>query len=183
MTSEIDEEAVRRLASGDREAFRVILDRHEERVFHFALALARSTDTAADITQDTFLVLLRNPDAYDPARGALSSFLLGIARNLVLKEFRRRKRESGLADADDLPAREAVAGEKVEKEERLIELRAAVVELSSVQRQVVTLRFQQELALREIAEVMLLPLNTLKSHMRRAVMNLRKAIGGGDHEV
>ncbi|HBL15489.1 MAG: hypothetical protein A2X36_11970 [Elusimicrobia bacterium GWA2_69_24] len=170
-----------RTASGDREAFRLILERHEARVFHFALALLRSEDAAADVTQDAFLVLLRNPGAYDPGRGGLGSFLLGIARNLVLKEFRRRKREAAEeVPADGMPGRDAPAGLELERRERAARLREAVASLSPAQQQVLTLRFQQELDLQGIAGLMLLPLNTVKSHLRRAILSLREATGGGD---
>lgn len=175
-----DEEAMGRLASGEPEALRFLLDRYEGRIYAFALALTRSPDEAADIVQDAFLVLLRRPDAYDPARGALGAFLLGVARNLALKHWRARRRERPLEEAAQAESGEDARSERrLESEGEAAALRSAIEGLSPVQRQVVALRFQQEQALEEISAAMLLPLNTVKSHLRRAVLRLRAELGHG----
>lgn len=175
-----DEAALERLASGDPEALRFILGRHEGRVYAFALALTRSPDDAADVTQDAFLVLLRRPDAYDPSRGPLGPFLLGVARNLVLRRWRERRAERPLEAAGEVASQaDARAGLRLDREEEAVALRAAVETLSPVQRQVVALRFEQERSLKEVSTAMFLPLNTVKSHLRRAVDRLRRQLGHG----
>ncbi|MBI5595591.1 MAG: sigma-70 family RNA polymerase sigma factor [Elusimicrobia bacterium] len=175
-----DAAALERLAAGEPEALAAILDRYEGRVYAFALALTRSPDDAADVTQDAFLVLLRRPDAFDPARGALGAFLLGVARNLVLKRWRSRRAERPLEEAGAVASQEDErAGRGLEAEEQAQALRDAVGRLSPVQRQVVTLRFQQEQSLEQVSGTLLLPLNTVKSHLRRAVERLRRELGHG----
>ena len=175
-----DGEALGRMASGEPEALRFILDRYEGRVYAFALALTRSPDDAADVVQDAFLVLLRRPDAYDPARGTLGAFLLGVARNLVLNRWRARRLERPLEEgAGAASEQDARVARRLESEGEAVALHDAVGRLSPVQRQVIALRFQQEQPLEEISGTMMLPLNTVKSHLRRAVLRLRSDLGHG----
>lgn len=178
--SEEDAEALRGVASGRPEALRAVMDRYEARVYHFTLALMRSRDKAADVVQDAFLVLLRSPESYDPGRGSLLSYLIGIARNLALREFRRAKREA----AGRIPeGREPGVEAGLVGREDARRLASAVGELSEAQKQVVAMRFQAGMPLQGIADAMLLPLNTVKSHLKRGVERLRKMMReeGGSH--
>ena len=68
--------------------FQAVFDEHKDAVYRFAWRMSRSPATAEDITQDVFVGLLRHPGRFDPARGTLRAFLLGIARNLALKHSR-----------------------------------------------------------------------------------------------
>jgi RNA polymerase sigma-70 factor (ECF subfamily) len=159
------------------QAFILILERYQDRVFGFVRALVGDENQAADITQDVFLVLLKDPQVYEPDRGTLLPFLLGIARNLALKEFRRERRE--LAAHDRAALQPVVLNAPPEADEPA-RLSKAVATLTSIQKQVVVLRFQQELSLGEISETLLLPLNTIKSHLKRAVDRLRSAFDQED---
>lgn len=169
-----------RVSAGDREAFASVLDRHEARVFRFALSLSRDENMAADATQEAFIFLLRSPGSYAPARGTLQAFLLGTVRIIVLKMFRgRRSRaetelEEGAAEAVEPPPAGARA-----RGELFSRLNDAVEELSPLQRQVIELRFRQELPLADIAAALSLPLNTVKSHLKRGVERLRRDMTGG----
>ena len=70
--------------------FQAAFDQHKDAVYRFAWRMSGSPAAAEDITQDVFVGLLRHPDRFDPARGTLRAFLLGIARNLALKQLAGR---------------------------------------------------------------------------------------------
>lgn len=103
-----------------------------------------------------------------------------MARNLVLRRWRERRAERPLEAAGEVASQaDARAGLRLEREEEARALCAAVESLSPVQRQVVALRFEQERSLEEVSTTMFLPLNTVKSHLRRAVDRLRRQLGHG----
>ena len=78
--------------------FQAAFDQHKDAVYRFAWRMSGSPAAAEDITQDVFVGLLRYPDRFDPARGTLRAFLLGIARNLALKHWRAEHRFEPLDD-------------------------------------------------------------------------------------
>jgi RNA polymerase sigma factor (sigma-70 family) len=78
--------------------FQAVFDENKDAVYRFVWRMARSPAAAEDITQDVFVALLRSPDRFDPARATLRAFLLGIARNLVLKHWRTDDRFDPLDD-------------------------------------------------------------------------------------
>jgi RNA polymerase sigma factor (sigma-70 family) len=97
--------------------FREAFHRNKDVLFRFAYRMTGSEATAEDVVQDCFTALWRKPDAYEPGRGALRAFLLGIARNRVLKQWRddgpqeELEDDSAICDAIDLA--EAERGEMV----------------------------------------------------------------------
>ena len=78
--------------------FQTAFDQHKDAVYRFAWRMSGSAAAAEDITQDVFVGLLRYPDRFDPGRGTLRAFLLGIARNLALKRWRTEHRLEPLDD-------------------------------------------------------------------------------------
>jgi RNA polymerase sigma factor (sigma-70 family) len=84
--------------------FRAAFEEHKNTVYGFAWRMTNSSDVAEDITQDAFLSLLRQPGKFDATRGQMRSFLLGIARNLVLKHFRREQNRWCALDEEQFAA-------------------------------------------------------------------------------
>ena len=78
--------------------FQAAFDEHKDAVYRFAWRMCASPAAAEDITQNVFVGLLRHPDRFDPARGTMRAFLLGIARNLALKHWRAEHRFEPLDD-------------------------------------------------------------------------------------
>jgi RNA polymerase sigma-70 factor (ECF subfamily) len=151
--------------------FEVVFREHKDAVYRFAWRMTSSPATAEDIAQEVFLSLLRHPDRFDPARGALRPFLLGIARNLALKRWRRESRwetlEDEQFDATPVNLGSAEIGEIVGK---------AVVSLPPLQREVLVLAEYEELSLEEIARVVDSEIGTVKSRLHRARENLRRML-------
>lgn len=83
--------------------FQRAFDEHKDAVYRFAWRMSSSPAAAEDVTQEAFLALLMHPQRFDPARGSLRSFLLGIARNLTLKRWRAEHRFDAL-DEDQFMA-------------------------------------------------------------------------------
>jgi RNA polymerase sigma factor (sigma-70 family) len=148
--------------------FQAAFDQHKDVVYRFAWRMTGSAAAAEDITQDAFVGLLRNPDRFDPARGSLRAFLLGIARNLALKRWRAEHRFEPLDDGAvgvEMPV-DLERGEVGEIVGR------AVQALGPLQREVVILAEYEGLTLAEIARAVDTDVGTVKSRLHRARANL-----------
>jgi RNA polymerase sigma-70 factor (ECF subfamily) len=151
--------------------FRDAFHGHKDVVHRFAYRMTGSSSAAEDIVQDCFLILWRKPGAYDPSRGAMRAFLLGIARNLVLKRWRDERPHEALEDdaivSQPLSVREDGRAEAVEK---------AILTLPPLQREAVVLAEYEEMSLEEIARATTADLAAVKSRLHRARQNLRRML-------
>ena len=166
--------------------FQAVFDAHKDAVYRFVWRMARSPVVAEDITQDVFVALLRHPDRFDPARGTQRAFLLGIARNLVLKHWRAEHRIEPLDD--DVTAQgnaalgNAALGNAVAAPFDLGQgdvgemVGRAVGALGALQREVVILAEYEGLTLAEIARAVDADVGTVKSRLHRARENLRRLL-------
>ncbi len=151
--------------------FQAAFDQHKDAVYRFAWRMAGSPAAAEDITQDVFVGLLRHPDRFDPDRGTLRAFLLGIARNLALKRWRSEHRFEPLDD-------EAVIAEPIDLDRGEVGdmVGRAVQALRPLQREVVILAEYEGLTLAEIARAVDTDVGTVKSRLHRARENLRRLL-------
>ena len=99
-----DEELLSLSSSGNEDAFTMLYHRRNPSVYRFALHMSGRPDLAEEVTQEVFLVLIRDPDCYDAKKGALSSFLIGVARNCVLRYLERDRRHVLVEDPSDFDA-------------------------------------------------------------------------------
>jgi len=151
--------------------FQKAFEQHKNSVFRFAWRMTGSSAAAEDTVQDVFLTLLRLPQRFDPMRGSLRSFLLGIARNLVLKRWRDEHRWEELNDEQFDPQPVDVATGDLA---RLVG--EAVHSLPPLQREVLILAEYEELSLEEIARAVESEIGTVKSRLHRARENLRRML-------
>ncbi|MGE0158787.1 MAG: RNA polymerase sigma factor [Gemmatimonadales bacterium] len=151
--------------------FQDAFEEHKDAVYRLAWRLCESPAAAEDVAQDVFMALLRDSGRFDPARGRLRTFLLGITRNLALKHLRREHRFEQF-DADDVPV-EPVDLERGEVGEIV---GRAVRALPPLQREVVVLAEYEDLTLAEIAQVVDADIGTVKSRLHRARDNLRRLL-------
>ncbi len=154
--------------------FQAAFDQHKDAVYRFAWRMSGSAATAEDITQDAFVGILRYPDRFDPARGTLRTFLLGIARNLALKHWRKEHR---LEPLDDDGAH-AIVAEPVDLDRGEVGdiVGRAVRALPPLQREVVILAEYEGLTLAEIAHAVDADVGTVKSRLHRARESLRRTL-------
>jgi RNA polymerase sigma-70 factor (ECF subfamily) len=151
--------------------FQAAFDQHKDAVYRFAWRMAGSPAAAEDITQEVFVGFLRYPNRFDPARGTLRAFLLGIARNLALKHWRAEHRFEPLDG-------EAVIAEPIDVDRGEVGdmVGRAVRALRPLQREVVILAEYEGLTLAEIARAVDADVGTIKSRLHRARENLRRML-------
>ena len=148
--------------------FQAAFEQHKDVVYRFAWRMSGPA-AAEDITQDVFVSLLRHPDRFDPARGTLRAFLLGIARNLALKRWRSEHRFDPLDE--EAMAAEVLDFDRLDVGEMVGQ---AVRALGPLQREVVILAEYEGLTLAEIARTVDADVGTVKSRQNRARENLRR---------
>lgn len=163
-----------RFRVGDETVLRELYDRYAGLVHQVGVACLPSRSDAEDVTQATFVAAWRGRQTYDPDRGSLAGWLLGIARRQAVDRLRALGREQNSVDAVRRQAPAAYPGELAP--ERVIDRIVVADELrrlSDEQRRVVELAFFDDLTHVQIAGVTGLPLGTVKSHLRRGLERLR----------
>ncbi|MDD9369179.1 MAG: RNA polymerase sigma factor [Acidimicrobiales bacterium] len=178
----VDEALAAGWVAGDETAVRQAWDRYGTLVFTYCSRSLADKDAAADAAQETFVSAWRSRHRFDPAKGTLPAWLLGIARYRVLDAYRSASRTPSTGVADDVadrpdpdrPAPDVLA-------DRLLVARALDT-LGPRARQVVSLAFYSDLTQTDIAAKLDLPLGTVKSDMRRSLERLRSHLEGGDHD-
>jgi RNA polymerase sigma-70 factor (ECF subfamily) len=151
--------------------FRAAFDQHKDAIYRFAWRMTGASDAADDIAQDVFLVLWRQPDRFDPARGALRAYLLGVARNLRRKRWRDAHRWEELDEE-----RFVALPVDVERRETAQIVADAVRALPPLQREALVLAEYEQLSLEDIARIVDAEVGTVKSRLHRARENLRRML-------
>src|SRR5438128_12328719 len=114
-----DLDLLRLMMAGDEDAFTQVYRRRQGGVYRFALQMSGSATLAEDVTQEVFMVLIREADRYDPNRGSLAAYLYGIARNHVL---RRIEQDRMFVQFLDLPGEEEMSNAMVVEGDPLTDL-------------------------------------------------------------
>lgn len=180
MHTESDDDLVKRIASGDRLAMKVLFSRHQVHVYRFALRLVRDETMAEDVISDVFMDLWRQAGRFE-ARSAVSTWLLAITRNKAYSLLRKR-REAGLDDEfaetieDEADDPEIV----LQKQDKGLAIRACLDKLTVEHREVIDLVYYHERSVEEAARIVGIPENTVKTrlfHARKKLGELLKSAG------
>jgi RNA polymerase sigma-70 factor (ECF subfamily) len=165
-----DSELLRSMLTGDEQALVVLYRRRHASIYRFAYQMSGSVSLAEDVTQEVFLFLMREGHLFDPARGSLSSFLLGVARNYVLRRLRGDHLLSPLSEEleSDEPVNDASPLDDLTRTESIESVRKAVLSLPERYREVVVLCELQEMSYAEAAEVLECAIGTIRSRLHRA---------------
>jgi len=169
-----DTELLRSMLAGDDEALTLLYRRRQAGVYRFALQMSGSKSIAEDVTQEVFLFLMREGKVFDPARGSVSAFLFGVARNYVLRRLRVEQLLAPLNDDsdDDVPVLQASADlcplEDLTRAETIESVRKAVLSLPAKYREVVVLCELQDVSYGETAEILGCAIGTVRSRLHRA---------------
>ena len=165
---EQDVHFVQQMASGDEQAFLMLYRRRQGPVFRFALRMSGNPLVAEEVTQDTFVALVKDASGYDPARGTVASYLFGIARNLVLRHLRQRT-YVGLDEVDYAPEDPSPSVlDGLTRRADIERVRRAVASLPPAYREVVVLCELEGLAYAEAAAALACPIGTVRSRLSRA---------------
>ena len=180
MQATSDEALIGRIATGDKVAMQVLFARHHVRVYRFVLRLVRDQTKAEDLISEVFLDVWRQAGKFE-ARSAVSTWLLAIARYKALSALRRRPDEAldeeAAAAIEDTGDNPEVALEKKDKGEIL---RKCLTALSPEHREIIDLVYYHEKSVEEVAEIVGIPENTVKTRMfyaRKRLSELLKAAG------
>lgn len=183
--SKLDDQELVRIyrRNGDEYAFKLLLERHQSKIYSYIYSMVNNADVANDIFQDTFTkVITKLDDTYDE-QGKWIAWVMRIAHNATIDYIRKQRRfidvnantESDYDFYDRLPDEGQLSSqEQVELNEDKEALMKHIAQLPPEQREVVMLRHYYELSFKEIADLTNVSINTALGRMRYALINLRK---------
>jgi RNA polymerase sigma-70 factor, ECF subfamily len=181
-----DRDLVARIADGDEAAFRGLFRRYAPNAIALAQRVVRQAFLAEEIVQEVFLAVWRDPGGYDPERGSVKSWLMGMVHHRAVdavrrEESQRRRAESAVAvvevtDPSDDPGITVVEDIGLPRER--VAVRGALEDLPPDQRQVLELMYFAGMSQSQIAERLSLPLGTVKSRSVLAMRRMRGALIG-----
>lgn len=167
---------------GNNSAFDILLNRHQDRLFNYIYFLVRSREVAEDIFQETFVKAITTlQQGRYQNDGKFAAWITRIAHNLVIDQFRIERNENAISNDEtefdllnDAKFAEGTIENKMVNEQILKDVRALIDELPDCQREVVFMRYYQDLSFKEIADMTGVSINTALGRMRYAVLNMRR---------
>jgi RNA polymerase sigma-70 factor, ECF subfamily len=184
--NQTDAQLLGRMLAGDEEAFVTLYRRRQGGVYRFALQMCGSAAVAEDVTQEVFIVLMRDGRNFDPSRGSLAAFLYGVARNHVLRVFDRERAlvqfdgddpESDHAPHESLVAHDDPLGD-LTRGETVERVRQAVLALPPHYREAVVLCDLHEVSYAEAAGALGVAVGTVRSRLHRGRAMLVEKLRG-----
>jgi len=184
-----DVQVVALAQQGKEAAYRELLARYERPVFSLIFRMVRDRETAEDLSQETFIKVLNNIDRYSPDF-KFSSWLFKIANNLTIDHLRRRRLNTiSIEGAPDAVTAESARATSIvvasgdesplaelESKELGVSIERAIAQLRHEYRACIMLRHVEDRSYEEIAEIVKLPLGTVKTYIHRARHELRAAL-------
>ncbi len=181
MTDINDDILVQMYRAGDADAFDVLFDRHHRAVYNFAVVLLQDCHQAMDVLQETFLVLARKTAGYE-AKGYFKTWLLRICRNRCFNILQTNKLRAKIVAESGFeilpPSTGSRPDDAAEHNEELAAVRAEIARLPDRQREAMAMYAFEDMKYKDIAVVMDLPLNTVKTLINRARQTLAVALRG-----
>lgn len=177
-----DEELMLVVQHGDPRAFEVLYDRHGGAAFSLTYRMVGTRAIAEDIVQEAFLSIWRSKVRYDPVRGSVRTWVLGIVHHRTIDVLRRslvheRRRASAEGIEERQEAPELTDAEAVRRQEAR-EVRAALSALPGDQSRVIELAYYGGFTHTQIAEMLEMPVGTVKGRMRLGLEKMRKELAG-----
>jgi RNA polymerase sigma-70 factor (ECF subfamily) len=177
-----DEEIIQCVQAGQgREAFERLVPAYRRRVFGLAYSILRDRAAAEDLAQEVFVKLWQALPRYD-GRAQLSTWIYAITRNAAISALRARRRDVSLSDPAVAEEAEGMAASPANAPDEAM-LRRRIDALPDKQRVAITLYYLDERPVEEVAEMMGLPANTVKTHLHRARAGLAAALGVAAKEI
>jgi RNA polymerase sigma-70 factor (ECF subfamily) len=181
---------VRRCLAGDAGAWEEIVRLQQRRIYNLCYRFTNSPDDAQDLTQEVFIRVYRTLGSYDVEKGAFTTWLTTLTRNLLVDHFRRSRQErmtdsmdAGIRDEEDAPTLGSqIADTGPSQDDRLASketqqmVRAALARLSPDLREAVILRDLQDMDYKDISQVLRVPEGTVKSRINRGRTELARLL-------
>ena len=178
-----DEELMRLVQGGDPRAFELVYDRHGGAAFSLAYRMVGNRAAAEDISQEAFVSIWRSRLRYEPERGSVRTWVLGIVHNRAIDGLRRntvhdRRRAGmeGIEERHEAPERTEV---EVARRDEAEHVRAALEQLPEDQVQVIELAYFGGFSHSEIADMLGMPMGTVKGRMRLGLEKMRRQLAEG----
>ncbi len=177
-----DDMLVARYSEGDNKAFDELLARYQSKLFNYIYFIVRSQEVAEDLFQETFVKAITTiQQGRYTASGKFGAWLTRIAHNMIIDGFRQERNENTISNDEtevDLLNNADLCEDNVEtqmvNEQTLGDVRRLVDALPDNQREVVYMRFYQDLSFKEIADITGVSINTALGRMRYALLNMRR---------
>lgn len=178
-----DEQLAIAYINGDNKAFDMLLARNQNKLYSYIMFVVRDTNIADDVFQDTFVkVITKLRQGSYSATGKFSAWLMRIAHNIIIDLYRSQKHENIVEPTVDNDLSNIVSSKLLDSnietqfisEQNIAEAKKLMEALPATQREVVFMRFYQQMSFKEIAEATGLSINTALGRMRYAVLNMRK---------
>lgn len=177
-----DEQLVANYSNGNNSAFDILLERHKQNVFNYIFFIVKDKDLADDIFQDTFIKAIINiKQGRYTENGKFRAWISRIAHNLIIDHFRQEKNENTISNDEtpiDLLNNPSLCDETIE--DKLVfdqissDVRKLITYLPESQREVLEMRYYQDMSFKDIAEQTGVSINTALGRMRYAILNVRK---------
>jgi RNA polymerase sigma-70 factor (ECF subfamily) len=181
-----DESLVVAYANGDNAAFDALLSRHKSSVYSYIYFIVRNREMAEDIFQETFMkAIVTIKQGRYTETGKFRAWINRIAHNLIIDSYRQEKNEQAISNDEcevDLLNNAKLADGTIEdriiKEQILSDVKKLIGYLPDNQREVLLLRYYNDMSFKEISDITGVSINTALGRMRYAILNMRKMAGG-----
>ncbi len=173
-----DSDLLALIVGRDQDALRCVIDRHGASVYGMAVGLLKNEASADEVAQETFLALWLDPTRVESSKGTLRAFLRGIARYKAIDWIRREEARRCREGVTSTPAEvEDFATELSDRVDHERQIDAALGQLTQIQREAVIVTYYGHATCSEAAQSLGIPLGTLKTRLRDALMHLRRISG------
>jgi len=177
-----DEELVVAYAQGNNSAFDILLNRHRDMVYSYIFFIVRNRELSEDIFQETFVkAIITIKQGRYTENGKFRAWLSRIAHNLIIDNYRQEKNEQTISNDDcevdlfnNAKLSEGTIEDEIIKNQILTDVKKLVEYLPDNQREVLLLRYYQDLSFKEIADITGVSINTALGRMRYAILNMRR---------
>lgn len=177
MSKNEDHELIVRIAKGDKKAFELLLKKYEDLVFGVSMKLVKDRTKAEDMTQDTWMKVIKYSASYSPY-GSVKSWILQINRNLIMDYYREQKKWKDSEDIETLEISDENAdlSEALDTEEKQKSFQKAFADLDEREKIVLTMVIVEEFSYAEIAQKLSLSVGAIKTIVFRAKKILKEKI-------
>jgi RNA polymerase sigma-70 factor (ECF subfamily) len=179
-----DEQLLKMVQGGDEDAFTTLYRRRQGGIYRFVLGMSGSAALAEDVTQEVFMALIRDNRGYDPSRGSLGAYLLGMARHYALRFLKRDRTyvsiEEGSREGRDLaPFSPEDPHWAMSRQQSIQTVQQAVLSLPEHYREAVVLCDLNEMSYEDTASVLGCSVGTVRSRLHRGRALLIQKLAGG----
>jgi RNA polymerase sigma-70 factor (ECF subfamily) len=177
-----DDALVALYAHGNNSAFDVLLNRYKKSIYSYIFYIVHNRDLAEDIFQDTFLkaIMMIKQGRYTDS-GKFKAWITRIAHNLVIDNFRQERYENTISNDEvevdllnDMKLCDSNVEDEMIQEQVYLDVKKLVKHLPDSQREVLEMRFYQDMSFKEIADITGVSINTALGRMRYAILNMRR---------